>query len=168
MPRQKPGKSETVVRTPPEFLAAARKLLGITEFAVDLACCQDNKVAPVGISADMDSLSLNWVDECGTDWCWLNPPYDNIGAWAEKCLRESMDGAHIAFLVPASVGSNWWRDFVHYQADVRFLNGRLKFLYANGTRHKDYYPKDLALILYGNEPGYDVWNWRQTITPEVN
>jgi hypothetical protein len=37
MPRQQPGRSVQDVRTPREFLAATRALLGIEAFAVDLA-----------------------------------------------------------------------------------------------------------------------------------
>jgi hypothetical protein len=179
MPRQKPGESETIVRTPPDFLAAARKLLGITEFAVDLACREDNMVASFGVTHEMDSFTADWHHLVAEDeWAWLNPPYDDIAPWAEKCVEESLCGAHIAFLVPASVGSNWWRDFVHDKADVRFLNGRIQFLDKFGKpigtidkKTKKFkatpYPKDLALILYGNEPGYEPWTWRELITPEV-
>lgn len=159
MPVQKPGRSETIVRTPPGFLAAVKRYLGIQSFAADLAACVDNAVAYPFFTKEDDAFTKDWSVYGG--WCWLNPPYDDIGRWAELCLQESTYGVKIAFLVPASVGSNWWRDYVHQQADVQFLNGRLTFLYANGTRHTGPYPKDLALILYGNEPGYDVWDWRR-------
>lgn len=166
MPAQRPGKSETVVRTPPEFLTAVRSFLGITTFAVDLACCDDNAVAPLGITKEMDSLLVPWADLSGDgEWCWLNPPFDHIAPWAKKCSLESDPygdhGAWIAMLVPASVGSNWWRDFVHQHAHVHFLNGRITFLFADGTPQNGPYPKDLALCLYGDEPGYDVWDWRR-------
>lgn len=183
MPRQKPGKSETIVRTPPEFLAAAKAYLGVKQFDLDLAACADNAVSSCYFTIEQDALSLDWFDwmrngvfklfhnkteRTRKAWCWLNPPYDDIGKWAEKCLLESMKGLRVAFLVPASVGSNWWRDFVHEQAQVEFLNGRILFLDKFGepicspkTGKPTPYPKDLALILYGNEPGYDVWDWRK-------
>lgn len=168
MPVQKPGKSETIVRTPPEFLAAAKKLLGIQEFTADLACCEDNKVAPFGLTKEMDSLSIEWSDLAEeNEWLWLNPPYDNIAPWAEKCYHEEL---MVAMLVPSSTGSNWWDDFVHNKAHVQFLKGRITFLDKFGkpicsprTGKPTPYPKDLALILYGVGPGYDVWNWRKPI-----
>lgn len=60
-------------------------------------------------------------------------------------------------LVPASVGANWWFTGVHHEADVHFLNGRIKFVGA-----KDPYPKDCALLLYhpAATGGYSCWNWK--------
>lgn len=85
----------------------------------------------------------------------LTPPYSNIKEWVAKC-----DGslAAIALLVPASVGSNWFRDHVDGKARVFFLNGRVTFV-----GHKAGYPKDLILCLYGPDiaPGYEVWDWRK-------
>lgn len=162
MPVQKPGKSETIVRTPPEFLAAVKGLLGIKRFDIDLAACADNAVSGQFFTKDDNALTKPWLFD---GWCWCNPPYDNIRPWVAKARNAWIDfGTQTAVLVPASVGSNWWDDFVHEQADVRFPKGRLTFLYADGTRHKSCYPKDLALILYGNEPGYDVWDWRKQST----
>ena len=177
MPKQKPGRSETVVRTPVEFLTAVKTLLGIDEFVVDLAACADNAVASTYFTKEEDALAQNWfafgdIDEFGDQWCWLNPPYDDITPWAERCARQVSTfgkcGASVAMLVPASVGSNWWRDYVHGFARVYFLNGRISFLDKHGnsivspkTGKPTPYPKDLALLLYGNEPGYDVWEWRK-------
>jgi hypothetical protein len=62
----------------------------------------------------------------------------------------------IALLVPASVGSNWYRDYVDRYAYVLFLNGRIDFIPGEP------YPKDCMLVLYGysNKPGNRVWTWR--------
>ena len=85
----------------------------------------------------------------------MNPPFANIGPYAQKAYS---DGGKIAMLVPASVGANWWRDWVDGKSYVLFLNGRLKF---GGC--KDYYPKDCALVLYTPERfiGNEVWSWSQ-------
>lgn len=169
MPRQKPGKSETIVRTPPEFLAAVKRFLGIDAFAVDLASCADNAVASLGITKEEDAFTFDWGVLGDGGWCWLNPPYDDIAPWVEKCWAESQLSTSVrtAVLIPASVGSNWWRDYVHQKARVCFLNGRILFLDKFGnpicspkTGKPTPYPKDLALLLYGDEPGYDIWNWR--------
>lgn len=86
---------------------------------------------------------------------WLNPPYSNIGPWAKKCAEESALGARILFLVPASVGSNWFRDFVFKKSLVLFLNDRIKFVGAEYV-----YPKDCIIAAYGfGEPGFEMWGW---------
>lgn len=79
-------------------------------------------------------------------------------------------GADIAFLVPAAVGSNWFRDYIWGEPGVTvlYLNGRPSF---DG---KNPYPKDCMLVLfhgsiykthsrYGNLSFQsDVWTWKET------
>ncbi len=160
MPEQKPGRSKQDYGTPPEFLVAVKKLLGIHKFSHDFAASAHNAVAETYYDAAIDALTMaddDWARMTGGTGCgWLNPPYANIGPWAKKCVEMS-HSAHIAFLVPAGVGANWFRDYVHAKARVLFLNGRLTFVGATQP-----YPKDCILCLYGPDVtiGYDVWNWR--------
>jgi hypothetical protein len=75
-----------------------------------------------------------------------------VGLKAKESQRQ------IVVLVPASVGSNWWKEHVHREAWVLFLNRRITF-----EGHTAGYPKDLALIVYGPDKagcGYDIWDWR--------
>lgn len=166
MPKQKPGRSKQDYQTPPEFLEAVRNRLD-DYFIYDLAASSDNCVVYSYFDESMDSLKQDWTKLRDADepnkWCWLNPPYGNIEPWVKKCAEESLKGAHIACLVPASVGANWWRDYVENDAYVLFLNGRLKFVGA-----KDYYPKDCALLLYTPfiRSGSAVWDWRLDIPPK--
>ena len=85
---------------------------------------------------------------------WLNPPFGKITPWAAKCHAEAAKGARIALLVPASIGSNWYRDNIHDRHRVLFLNGRIVFDGKNG------FPKDCMLVIFGDEPGFDVWTWK--------
>ena len=153
------GGSKQDYQTPPEFIAATCKRLGITTFTWDLAADDTNKQAPFFYSEEQNSLIQDW-DSCG-GWLWLNPPYNNITPWVAKAAatRES----YIAMLVPASVGANWWADHVDGRAHVLLLNGRLTFVGA-----KDPYPKDCALLLYTpfilSHGGYEVWNWKPKST----
>ena len=150
VPVQKPGKSRQDFATPPEFIGAVKNKLGIKQFQVDLAADVTNTKAKFYISEAQDSLFTRW--ELFEEWCWLNPPFAHIAPWAKKC---SESGIKIAFLVPAAVGSNWFRDYVDGKALVLLLNGRICF---DG---KGPYPKDCVLCLYGAEPGYKVWDWRK-------
>ena len=159
MPAQRPGKSVQEVGTPRAFLDAVEARFG--KLAWDLAADETNHVTPgwfgPGSAYQEDSFAARWWTLAGL--CWLNPPYGEIGKWAEKCAAESGEGnsamARIAFLVPASVGTNWFAAHVDRKALVLFLSPRLTFV-----GHTQSYPKDLMLAVYGEKPGYECWRWR--------
>lgn len=163
VPKQKPGRSKQDWQTPPEFLKAVKSRLKINEFTWDLAASEANKVSSCyhgpGSPFGEDSLLARWA-QC-VEWMWLNPPYGDIRPWVEKAAMESEDGAHIAMLVPASTGANWWRDHVVNDAYILFLNGRITFVGANAP-----YPKDTALLLYTPfiRSGSAVWDWRKELS----
>ena len=162
MPAQQPGKSKQDVRTPVVFLTAVKWRLGIDAFVVDLAASRANTVAKQFYSERSNALVQSWVFD---GWGFLNPPFGDLRPWVQKAYEEARKGARTAMLVPAGVGSNWWRDFVHEKARVLLLNGRITFV-----GHKQPYPKDCALLLFARykagdlynrdlTPGYDVWTW---------
>ena len=154
MPQQKPGRSKQDYCTPPEFLAALKKKLSIQEFDWDLAASKENTVAKFYYTEEQNSLIRPW--NVG-GWAFCNPPYKHIEPWVEKAVGESENGAQIAMLLPAGVGSNWWNYFVHDLAHVLFLNGRITFV-----GKEDCYPKDSAILLYTHyiHSGYETWTWR--------
>lgn len=149
------GKSETSVETPREFIEIFEYRFGNITF--DLAADMYNTKAYGYFNKEMDSLSQDWdVLPRGTNW--LNPPYDDIKPWVEKCSHYN-GGGIIATLIPASIGSNWFRDYVYKKSMVTALNGRLKFV-----GHSSPYPKDLILAVYGmTQVGFEVWNWKENI-----
>lgn len=155
------GSSKQDYQTPPEFIQAVVK--GFGRLSWDLAASAENKQAEKFYGESDDSLTQCWRDIKSFGRgpvLWLNPPYDNIAPWARKCAEESTEGnARVLFLVPASVGANWFRDYVHGKAHVLFLNGRIKFVGA-----KDAYPKDCILACFGWNPGYSVWSWNDERT----
>jgi phage N-6-adenine-methyltransferase len=163
MPVQKPGRSFQSYCTPPEFIAAVKRRFGIREFAYDLAASRENTQAKHFFCEEEDSLKQDWRRIIPGD-LWLNPPYAHIAPWAEKCAASAWfdtrrgPGAagnrRIFFLVPAGVGANWFAMHVHKKAQVEFLNGRLSF---DG---KNPYPKDCILAVFGGQPGYGCWRWK--------
>ena len=162
MPEQKPGRSVQEVGTPRAFLDAVETRFG--ELKWDLAADETNHVTPdwsgPGSRRQPDSLAGAWW-ALPAGLLWLNPPYGNIAPWAEKCSGwrfgdyGSSRYQRIAFLVPASVGSNWFADHVDGKALVIFLRPRLTFV-----GHTQSYPKDLILAIYGEKPGYECWRWK--------
>lgn len=157
MPKQKPGQSKQDYRTPPEFIDAVKTLLEIDRFDIDIAADDDNAVADCYFSERHSAFEApNWVGEGG--WNWLNPPYNNIKHWVRRAHAEAyFDKVRTAVLIPASVGANWWRDYVHFKSEVLFLNGRITFQGCDAP-----YPKDCALLLYPPRECssyYDVLTW---------
>lgn len=163
-------KSKQDQGTPWEFIRAVEARYG--PIAFDLAASAHNKKheryfsLPGDPKAEAhDSLFQPWHKLCATvdqgSILWLNPEFKHIAPWAKKCLEESAKlsrGVRIGFLTPASVGSNWYRDFVFKKAWTNFLNGRIIF---DGDVQP--YPKDLMLTLFGwagMQVGVDVWTWK--------
>jgi hypothetical protein len=170
--------------TPEDLVRAVLKRLDVRTFQHDFAADKTNAVtvrfgtqaqrvaARLGHGAfwaeQNDSLGKKaglWALACEDGWGWLNPPFANISVWAQKCLYAKKKGARIAFLVPASVGSNWYRDYIHQQSGVTvlFLNGRPSFDGKAG------FPKDCMLVLFDGSSDCrydafttDVWTWKES------
>ena len=158
MPKQKPGRSKQDYATPWEFVHRVEDLLGIARFQHDYAADVTNSKGITHYDEQTNALAIGqkgWRQAVGDGWGWLNPPFASIREWAERCMQLKNDGGKVALLVPAAVGSNWFRDYVHGHARVYALNGRISF---DGIGP---YPKDCMLCLYGDEPGFDVWEWRK-------
>jgi hypothetical protein len=164
MPKQKPGKSKQNYATPECFITAVLTRLDISHFGHDFAADRNNSKGHSYWDEAFNSLGASiyeWVVMCDDGWGWLNPPFAKIAPWALRCLEVSINGGHIAFLVPAAVGSNWYRDYINKQAGVKvlFLNGRIAF----DPEHPEWgYPKDCMLVLFGTGEPFeiDVWTWR--------
>lgn len=185
MPQQKPGRSKQDYSTPADFITAAKRRLGVAEFAFDFAADTRNTKAPRFWSKADDSLSKSaeeWASQCRHSWGFLNPEFADIDPWSQRCWQTKQLGGAIALLVPAGVGANWFRDFVHGKAQVLFLNGRLCFIEDWATTidpatlkpgkgparfftSPPLYPKDCLLCLYAPElaPGYKFWSWRKRL-----
>lgn len=126
----------------------------------DLAGTEENKKAPQVITPQQDSFSKPWslIGLMGNRFhplLFLNPEFGDIAPWAEKCALESAQGARILFLVPASVDSNWWKNYVHGKAWVDFLSPRVSF------DNKNPFPKPMSICAYGIcGIGYGPWRWK--------
>ena len=157
MPAQKPGRSKQDYQTPLALLDAVRGWLEIDQFSLDLAASAENAVCPRYFTEADNALSCAWVDALGLGWAWLNPPFAQMAPWVEKAYRESQQGLALAMLVPAGVGSNWWRDWVHDKCRVLLLNGRVTFVGETTC-----YPKDCCVLIYHPQVavGYEVWSWQ--------
>lgn len=169
MPAQKPSTSKQDYGTPLAFIAAVEARFG--KLDVDLAASPQNAKAPLFLTKEDDVLSLDWT-ELGTETLnWLNPEFREIAKYAVKCATS---GARILFLVPASVGANWYWDHVHGKCLVlqvgrmcfqgcHVLDKETRLPRCGGDELCDgcaNYPKDLMLCCYGYPPGIERWLWK--------
>lgn len=168
-PQQKPGRSKQDYATPENFITAVKFRLGVREFAFDFAADETNHKADHWWGEAFDALHASpamWKDQLHrhgeSGWGWLNPPFKNIAPWSRRCAEVRALGGSIAFLVPAGVGANWYRDHVDGRALVLALNGRLAFM---PDKPDWWYPKDCILALYAPHfpPGFEIWDWRRTL-----
>jgi phage N-6-adenine-methyltransferase len=156
-PAQKPGKSVQDVGTPRGFLDAVEKCFG--PIAFDLAANADNRVVDAyfgpGSQWGEDAFKQIWHFHKGIQW--LNPPFANIGDWAMRAAAESGHGAHILMLIPAAVGTNYFREWIWPFARIYALSPRLTFV-----GHTQSYPKDLILCEYSRDvvPALECWRWK--------
>lgn len=157
-PRQRRGRSKQNYQTPPEFLTAVKQRFGIRQFDIDLAAEPHNAACEHFYTEEDDALVQPW--RVGNGWNWLNPPYADIRPWVHRAHQEMVrEQASTLMLLPAGVGSNWFRDWAHEKAQVIFLNGRLTFVGCDTC-----YPKDCLLLVYQPAPtgisrGYEIWTW---------
>lgn len=157
VPMPERNESKQDYRTPDNFIVPVQRRFGV--LTVDLAATREDAQARAFVTPEEDSLSIDWVERFEGENCWLNPPYSHIAPWAAKCadFAARAKTGRILFLVPASVGANWYRDHVYNKAHVIALNGRITFVGMTTP-----YPKDCILCVFGAGIfGFEVWNWTQ-------
>jgi hypothetical protein len=152
-------------QTSPEFLAAVQDRFGTIDF--DLCCTRTNAVAPYGyFHPEFDALAQDWRDLSGMV-CYANPPFAGSRLFAEKAATalKSAVPPTVLLLVPASVDSNWYRDFVHERALVLPLSPRITFVDQPAPINRP-----LMLCVYGANilPGFAPWQWKQPKNKKEN
>jgi phage N-6-adenine-methyltransferase len=152
MPKRHKSKQDYV--TPREFIDAVIARFGPLSW--DLAATADNKQAPRYFSYLQNSLDQDWNNLVDGN-AWLNPPFEDVEPWAEKCAAYTGTG-RIFLLTPASTGANWFASYIFQQAQVILIKPRITF---EGC--EDPYPKDCILSIFGPgvTPGInEIWTWR--------
>lgn len=114
-------------------------------FAVDLACNEDNKKCPIGLTERVDSLTVPWHRLSVGRWQWLNPPYSPIKPWIEKAQDEFQMGAKIVVLMPPIISTRYFSRVP--PSEIRFIRGRIPFE-KDGVAMKSN-TQDSCLVIYG-------------------
>lgn len=145
------GTGPQVVQTDPRLLSAVQERWG--KIGCDVAALPENAVAERFITPEQDALKTPWPIDC-LNWC--NPEFRKFGLFTLRAHEQAETrGARTILLAIASLSTNWWRDGVHGKARV------IPIRRPTFVGHSAPFPKDMALLLYGWEPGYDArWDWK--------
>ncbi len=93
-------------------------------FTLDVCATEKNAKCQRFFTLEDNGLARPWVGER----CWMNPPYGrDIADWVAKAKVEAIMGTLVVGLLPARTDTRWWHTYVQGSADVRFIEGRLKF-----------------------------------------
>lgn len=106
--------------TPSAFFAALDEEFA---FEVDVCASPENAKCERYFTEADDGLTREW-----RGICWMNPPYGrDIGAWMKKAYESAQAGATVVCLVPARTDTGWWHEWAMRAAEIRLLQGRMKF-----------------------------------------
>ncbi len=158
------------VRTPVELVRAITRRYG--KISVDLAATAGDEVegCDVYLTPEINSLAQDWgvIARMYPGHLFCNPPYSKIAPWVAHAARyapQLADGQFLFMLIPASVGANYWRDFVDGCAFEQQI-GRVCFDgYKAGSM------KDHCLLIYSNDLSREdgnlsrYWDWKALLEP---
>lgn len=109
-------------------------------FNLDPCATDENHMCPEYFTREQDGLEQNW----GGRTVWCNPPYSQIKQWVRKCYYEGhKPNTVVVLLVPSRTDTQWFQNYVLHRAELRFINGRLRF---NGSNNNAPFPSALVIF----------------------
>lgn len=116
------------------------KLDGEFGFTLDPCSTDDNAKCKRHYTLAENGLKQDW----GGQIVFCNPPYGRqIGAWVEKCYRESQKpNTLVVMLLPARTDTKWFHQFIYHHSEIRFVRGRLKF---GGSKNSAPFPSMIVI-----------------------
>lgn len=137
--------SDQAHATPVEFTCAVEGRFDLID--LDLAATKSNAVHDPFISPKQDSLKQDWTKLLDGGMGYLNPPFDPIESWIDKCCAEAANGARFVLLSRGQVDANWFWSMEEAAAGIYALTPRITFVGS-----KDAYPSPLVLTAFNVEP----------------
>lgn len=100
------------------------------KFDLDPCCRRETAKAARFFTKEDDGLNQLWNGKV-----FLNPPYSKPGPWLKKSLEEIGAGrvSLVVALIPASTDTQWFHLYVKNHAEIRFVEGRIRFYGWLGT-----------------------------------
>ena len=117
--------------TPQDFFD---ELDGEFVFALDAAATKKSTKCIRYFTPEDDGLKQPWDVPPGYA-VFCNPPYGRqIGEWVKKAYDESVrTGGTIVLLIPARTDTKYFHRYIYEKAEIRFVEGRLKFTDEDGN-----------------------------------
>lgn len=110
-------------------------------FELDACAVPENAKCKDFITPEQDALTQDW-GRGRTIWC--NPPYGRgLTDWVVKARSAASQGNTVVMLLPARTDTKWFHRHVYHNAEIRFVEGRLKF---GGSRENAPFPSMLAIF----------------------
>ena len=132
--------------TPTDLFAALHKEFN---FTLDAAASDANHKLPRYYTKETDGLAHSWANER----VFCNPPYSrktktNPGqeAWIEKAYNEAQKGALVVMLIPARTDTKAFHRYILSHAEIRFIEGRLRFEDNGETRDAAPFPSMVVIF----------------------
>lgn len=119
--------------TPQDFFD---ELDGEFVFALDAAATDKSEKCIRYFAPEDDGLKQPWDVPPGYA-VFCNPPYGRqIGEWVKKAYNESVrtEGT-IVLLIPARTDTKYFHRYIYGKAEIRFVEGRLKFTDEDGNSY---------------------------------
>jgi site-specific DNA-methyltransferase (adenine-specific) len=139
----------TTYATPQPFFDMLNEEFG---FTLDVACLPETAKCKKYFTPADDGLAQSWDGEI----CWMNPPYgrgQNVYAWVQKAFETAERGGTVVALLPASVDTRWFHEYVMRATEIRYVRDRLWFE-LNGTRSRANHGSMVVVFgrVLGNSP----------------
>ena len=118
------------------------KLNNEFHFTLDVCATHYSFKCKKYFTPEEDGLIQDWSN----DICWMFPPYGkDITLWMKKAYEESLRGAIVVALIPSRTDTKYWHDYCMNAAEIRFIQGRLKF-----GDSKNSAPFPSAIVVFDN------------------
>ena len=142
--------------TPAPILEAIAPMGGIS---LD-PCSNDGSIVPARVrwALEHDGLACPWAPQrLRGEIVFVNPPFDELARWVDRCILEAAAGCELVLLSPARVDVGWWDRMLDAGAVAALWRGRVRFLGMGSA------PFPAALTYFGPRQAL----WRRTMAPHV-
>lgn len=152
-----PAAEKDLAQTPPEYVEAIARLLGL-RFVLDVCAGANTRKAPVYYAAEpSNDVRQVGVDALARDWhadvvrfsslysatsardliaaAFMNPPFSRFLPFTAKAAQEAQKGLPVVGLVKNDRSTEWWRENVRDKAAYIIEPfGRIQYLRPDGRR----------------------------------